>query len=98
VASTIATALTQFLNIALQQEGRIPQLARKMDATALNQQLSVAQVQLAAVEVQLVAVESGLLEPDADKVYLRKKEDLEYHQNVPYESTFFDYGGQSRLE
>jgi hypothetical protein len=75
VASTIATALTQFLNIVLQQEGKIPKLARKMDATALNQQLTVAQVQLAAVEVQLIAVESGLFEPDADKVYLRKKED-----------------------
>jgi hypothetical protein len=59
IAIAIATALTQFLNIALQQEDKIPQLARKMDATALHQQLTVVQVQLAAVEGQLVAVESG---------------------------------------
>jgi hypothetical protein len=50
IAIAIATALTQFLNIALQQEDKIPQLARKMDATALHQQLTVVQVQLAAVE------------------------------------------------
>jgi hypothetical protein len=50
VASTTVTAITQFLNVALQKEGKIPQLARKMDATALNQQLTVAQAQLAAVE------------------------------------------------
>ena len=65
-------ASIQFLNIALQQDDKIPLLARKMDA--LQERLTVAEEEIKAVEGQLAAVERKLDEPSADISYLRDKE------------------------
>jgi hypothetical protein len=65
----IATTISQFLNIVPQQECKIPQLARKMDASALNQQqLTLTEDGIKAVGGQSAAVQYGLLKPDADIV------------------------------
>ena len=64
--------LIQFLNIALQQEDKIPLLARKMDA--LQERLTVAEDEIKFVVGQLAAVERKLDEPGADISYLRDKE------------------------
>ena len=42
---------------------------------ALQERLTVAEEEITAVKGQLAGVERGLLEPDADIAYLRKKED-----------------------
>lgn len=58
--------------MALQQEDKIPLLARIMDA--LNERLTVAEGEIKTVEVLLAAVERKLDEPGADIAYLRDKE------------------------
>lgn len=53
--------------------GEISHLADKMDATALNGRLTLAEDAIKAVEVQLADVESNLLRPNSDVEYLREE-------------------------
>ena len=69
MGSQIATTISQFLNIVPQQECKIPQIVRKMDASAHDQQqLTLTENEIRAVGGQSAAVHCGLLKPDADIV------------------------------